>query len=498
MSQPTPTTARLDALLDGWAVAPALAVAGLRLDAREIREGEAFVAVQGLSSHGLDFVQQALERGARAVIFDPGEAAAPALPAGVVAVAVPALRSRLGPIADRCFGSPSARLSIAGITGTNGKTTCAWLLAEAASRLGAPCAYAGTLGAGFPPLPAPTTHTTPDVLSVHRLLARLEQGGAARVAMEVSSHALDQGRIDGVRLEIAAFTNLTRDHLDYHGTLEAYAAAKRRLFGVPGLARAVVNVGDPVGRAFAAGLPAGVELIAVSVGAGAPPAAPRFVQVVSVQSSPQGLVLGLCGDFGTRQLSSPLVGTFNAENLAIVLGVLRAWGHDADEAIAALATATAPPGRMEAFHMPGGALAIVDYAHTPDALAKVLEAARGHATGRLTVVFGCGGDRDSGKRGPMGEIAERLADRVVVTDDNPRHEDPAHIVDMILAGMRDPGHAQVLRERADAITRALDGAQAGDVVVIAGKGHEEYQLVGSERRDFSDRAFVSRLAGRAA
>ncbi len=498
MTTTNATAARLDELLDGHAAAPALAVAGLALDARQIRPGEAFVAVQGLRSHGLEFVQQALERGARAVIFDPAEAAAPALPADVVAVAVPALRSRLGSIADRCYGSPSARLSIAGITGTNGKTTCAWLLAEASSGLGRRSAYAGTLGAGFPPSPSPTTHTTPDVLSVHRLLAALEAEGAARVAMEVSSHALDQGRIDGVRLAIAAFTNLTRDHLDYHGTLEAYAAAKRRIFEAPGVSHAVINVGDPVGRAFAAALPAGVELVAVSVGAGTAPAAARFVQVVSVGSSAEGLLLGLRGDFGSRELRSPLVGAFNAENLAVVLAVLLAWGHDVDAAIEALATATAPPGRMEAFRMPTGALAIVDYAHTPDALAKVLEAARAHATGRLTVVFGCGGDRDSGKRAPMGGIAERLADRVVLTDDNPRREDPARIVDMILQGMNHPGRARVLRERAAAIAASLDGAGPGDVVVIAGKGHEDYQLVGAERREFSDRAFVSRLAGRAA
>ena len=498
MSLAPPPIARLDALLDGFATAPGLAVAGLALDARTIREGEAFVAVQGLRAHGLEFVGQALGRGARAVIYDPAEATAPALPAGAVAVAVPRLRTHLGAIADRCHGSPSARLSIAGITGTNGKTTCAWLLAEAASRLGVRSAYVGTLGAGFPPSPRPTTHTTPDVLSVHHLLAGLEAEGAARVAMEVSSHALDQGRIDGVRLEIAAFTNLTRDHLDYHGTLEAYAAAKQRLFQAPGVSFAVINTGDPVGRRFAGALPAGVELVAVAVGGSRPAGASQFVQAVSVEASTDGLSLGLRGSFGTRVMRSPLVGAFNAENLVVVIGMLLAWGHDADAAIAALAAAEPPPGRMEAFRMPGGALAIVDYAHTPDALAKVLAAARAHTNGRLTVVFGCGGDRDSGKRAPMGAIAERLADRVVLTDDNPRFEDPSRIVGQILEGMRRPARAQVLRERPAAIAHALADAAPGDVIVVAGKGHEDYQIVGGERRAFSDRAFVSGLAGRAA
>jgi UDP-N-acetylmuramoyl-L-alanyl-D-glutamate--2,6-diaminopimelate ligase len=485
-------------LLDGIAAAPPVAVAGLRLDGREICADEAFVAVRGQSSRGLDFVGQAIERGARAVIFDPADGTPDGLPAGMTAVAVPALRSRLGLIADRCYGSPSAALSIAGITGTNGKTTCAWLLAGAASRLGRKSAYVGTLGAGFPPALAPTSHTTPDVLSVHRVLAGARTAGAERVAMEVSSHALDQERLAGVRLEIAAFTNLTRDHLDYHGTLEAYAAAKRRIFSMPGLSRAVINVGDPAGRDYAAGLPGGVELVAVGVGGPRPPHAGNFVHVTSFEASPAGLRLALEGPFGGRELRSPLVGAFNAENLAIVFGVLLAWGHDPDGAIAALAEAAAPPGRMEAFHMPGGALAIVDYAHTPDALAKVLAAARRHAAGRLLVVFGCGGDRDNGKRAPMGAIAERLADEVFVTDDNPRREDPERIVAMILGGMRSPASARVLRDREAAIATALGGARRGDVVVIAGKGHERYQLVGDETREFSDRDCVARLAGRAA
>jgi len=498
MSFQPPHTLSLDALLAGMAAAPALPVVGLQLDGRALRPGEAFVAVKGASAHGLDFVQQALDAGAVAVLYDPSEAAAPRLPAGVVAVAVPALKSRLGEIASRACGGAAARLSIAGITGTNGKTTCAWLLADASSRLGRRAGYVGTLGAGFPPALEATTHTTPDVLGVHRMLAGLAASGAVRAAVEVSSHALDQDRLAGVPVEIAAFTNLTRDHLDYHGTLEAYAEAKRRVFSLPGVTRAVINVGDETGRRYAAGLPDGVELLQVAVGGVPLRAAGRFLQVTSLEATATGLLLRLRGDFGDRELASRLVGAFNAENLAVVLGVLLAWGHDVDEAIAALGQAVAPPGRMEGFSLANGALAIVDYAHTPDALAKVLEAARVHARGRLHVVFGCGGDRDPGKRAPMGEIAERLADEVYVTDDNPRREDPERIVAMILEGMRTPGRAQVLRDREAAIAGALRGAGPGDVVVIAGKGHEDYQIVGSERRSFSDRDAVARHAGRAA
>ena len=488
----------LDWLLGGLTAAPPVDVAGLKLDGREIRPGEAFVALQGLSSHGLDFVSQAIERGACAVLFDPAEAKAPALPAGVVAVAVPALKAQLGEIADRCYGAPSARLSIAGVTGTNGKTTCAWLLASAASALGAKTAYVGTLGAGFPPSVAATTHTTPDVLGVHRILSEVVSAGAVRAAMEVSSHALDQERLAAVRVEIAAFTNLTRDHLDYHGTLEAYAAAKRRIFSIPGVAHAVINVGDAIGREFAAALPPGIELTAVSVGAPAHVAAARTVTVTAIEPSTTGIELTLRGDFGERTLRSPLIGDFNAENLAVVLGVLLAWGHPVDSAVAALGHAPPPPGRMEAFPTVTGALAIVDYAHTPDALAKVLEAARRHATGRLRVVFGCGGERDTGKRALMGGIAERLADEIFVTDDNPRREDPERIVAMILGGMAEPARARVIHGREAAIEAALAGAASGDVVVVAGKGHERRQYIGTQAREYSDRDCVSQLAGRAA
>jgi UDP-N-acetylmuramoyl-L-alanyl-D-glutamate--2,6-diaminopimelate ligase len=489
-------TTRLDTLLDGIADAPSLAVAGLALDSRRIRQGEAFVAIRGRAAHGLDFLDTALGRGARAVLWDPADAARPTLPEGVAAVPVPALTARLGTIADRACGSPSARLSVAGVTGTNGKTTCAWLLAEAGSRLGRSAAYLGTLGAGFPPAVGATGLTTPDVLTLHRLLAELQAAGAERVVLEASSHALDQDRLAGVRVEIAAFTNLTRDHLDYHGSMEAYAAAKWRLFSRDGIAHAVINVGDATGRRFAASLPANVALTAVSVGA-APHAvdALRHLQVTSVRTSGSGLDLVVRGDFGERTLQSPLVGAFNAENLAVVLGVLLAWGHDVDASIEALAAASPPPGRMEGFRTAREALAIVDYAHTPDALAKVLEAAREHATGRLVVVFGCGGDRDPGKRAPMGGIAERLADRVIVTDDNPRSEDPARIVQKVLEGMRRPKEVRVVHDRRAAIEAALAEAGAGDVVVIAGKGHEREQLVGGEARPFSDRECVARLAG---
>jgi UDP-N-acetylmuramoyl-L-alanyl-D-glutamate--2,6-diaminopimelate ligase len=265
------------------------------------------------------------------------------------------------------------------------------------------------------------------------------------------------------------------------------------MFRLPGLEHAVINVADPVGARFAAALPAGVELTAVAVG-GQAPAAARFIHVGRVQAAERGLDLEVRGRFGERRLRSRLIGAFNAENLAVTLGVLLAWQFDADEALAALAACDAPPGRMEGYRLASGALAVVDYAHTPDALAKALAAVRAHARGAVVVVFGCGGERDPGKRALMGEAAERLADRVIVTDDNPRGEDADRIVAMILGGMSEPGRALVERDRARAIDAAVAEARPGDAVLVAGKGHEEYQIVGRERRAFSDR---ERLRARA-
>lgn len=481
----------LDELLAGIAAAPRVDVAGLTLDSRAVGAGDAFVALKGSSRHGLEHAGEAARRGALAVLFDPAEGRAPdGAPEGVPYVAVRDLRDRLGGIADRFYGMPSAQLTVAGVTGTNGKTTCAWLLASAVGRLARRGAYVGTLGAGFPPAVEGASLTTPDVITLHRQLRALADAGATHVAMEVSSHALDQRRVDGLRMRVAAFGNLTRDHLDYHGAMERYAQAKARLFALPGLEHAVINVGDPVGSRFAAALRPGIALTAVAVG-GERPQAERFIHVARVQTAERGLELDLTGHFGARRLGSRLIGGFNAENLAVTLGVLLAWQFGVDEAIAALGACSAPPGRMEGYRLPNGALAVVDYAHTPDALAKALAAVRAHARGRVIVVFGCGGDRDPGKRPLMGEAAERGADRVVVTDDNPRGEDGDRIVAMVLQGIRNPGAVRVERDRARAIGAAVTEAQPGDAVLIAGKGHEDYQIVGSERRPFSDRAWLT-------
>jgi UDP-N-acetylmuramoyl-L-alanyl-D-glutamate--2,6-diaminopimelate ligase len=352
-------------------------------------------------------------------------------------------------------------------------------------------AMAGALGAA--------SHTTPDVVSLHRTLAELAAQGVTDVAIEVSSHALVQGRIDAVRMHAAAFTNLTRDHLDYHGSMQAYGAAKARLFERSDLKFAVINVGDEFGLALAERFGAMLPLTAVWVGAHAQYPARGLLYAVAVRPDARGIDLELAGSSGELALRVPLVGRFNAENALVVIGCLTASGVPLEAAADALAASAAAPGRMEviaAAHA-GRPLTVVDYAHTPDGLEKALEALREHCSGLLWCVFGCGGDRDQGKRAIMGAIADRLADRIIVTDDNPRSEDPGAITAAIVSGIKNQ-QATVIHDRAAAIAAAVTGAAAEDAVLIAGKGHEDYQIYGATRRFFSDRDQARRLLGVAA
>jgi UDP-N-acetylmuramoyl-L-alanyl-D-glutamate--2,6-diaminopimelate ligase len=501
---------RLAELTAGLLAAPAaLEVSDVTLDSRAAGPGALFLACRGRGRHGAEFAGEALARGARAVLYEPSpgalelvEAARRGYPhAGsggsqeIFVAPVPELARRAGIIADRFFGRPSHALTVAGITGTNGKTTCAWLLAQALSNCNRPAAYMGTLGFGLPGALAATEYTTADVVSVHRRLAAMRALGADVVSMEVSSHALDQDRVGGVRFHTAAFTNLTRDHLDYHGTMTAYAEAKARLFAWPDLAARVINVDDEFGAQLAGQLSA-AQLV-ITTRSSAPPAAPPGARVVSaarVQAAVSGLLIDVESSWGAAQLNVPLIGEFNADNALTVLAVLLAWEIPLARAATALESCRAAPGRMEAFGGRGAVpLAIVDYAHTPDALAKALRAARLHCRGLLRVVFGCGGDRDPGKRPMMGRIAAELADELVVTDDNPRSEPPEQIVRQILDGIPRGATARIEHDRARAIRATLEQSGAEDVVLIAGKGHEEYQIYGGERRPFSDQS-VARAA----
>lgn len=484
-------------LTAGMLAAPAgVLVSDVTADSRAVSPGALFLACRGRTHHGMRFAAEALRRGARAVLYEPDGMDAESLPQpapGAFIAPLARLSSHAGVIAERFFGAPSAALTVAGITGTNGKTTCAWLLAQALEAAGKPAAYMGTLGFGRPPQLTPTVHTTPDAVSVQRQLAALRALGAECVSMEVSSHALDQQRVNGVRFNTAAFTNLTRDHLDYHGTMETYGLAKARLFHFSGLVHRVINIDDPFGAALAAE-PSPAQLTVTTraaIDAGALRAA-RFVRAARVTAEPTGLTIAVESSFGQAELAVRLIGEFNVDNSLTVLAVLLAWDVPLPAAVRALSRCRAASGRMEMFGGRGVTpLAIVDYAHTPDALEKALRAARLHCAGKLRVVFGCGGDRDAGKRPLMGRVAAALADDLIVTDDNPRTEDPARIVADILAGISRHTPLVVEHDRALAIRLSLSRSGPDDVVLIAGKGHEDYQIVGHERRPFTDQAVVT-------
>ena len=483
----------LSVLLAGFARdVPELPVTALALDSRAVTPGAVFCAVRGHSGHGLDHVQQAIGRGASAVLWEP-PAAAPLLP--VPAIPIERLGRQVSQLASRLYGIPSHALAVLGVTGTDGKTSCTHFLAQALSEPGRPAGLLGTLGYGLWGGPFESaSHTTPDAIGVQQRLAAFVEAGVRHAAMEVSSHALDQGRVEAVHYACAILTHLSRDHLDYHGTAAAYAAAKMRLFAELDIGAAVLNLDDAFGRSLCTVARApihgyGLDVLDTEGLAG-------WVQGSEPVCDTDGLRLSVHTHLGAAELASTLLGRFNAQNLLACLAALLALGMPLDEAVGRLARSRTVPGRMERFG--GGAdrpLAVVDYAHTPNALQSVLTALRAHTAGRLYCVFGCGGDRDAGKRPLMGAAAERLADRVILTSDNPRSEDPLAILADIRAGCAEPARVQVEPERAAAIRQALAAARPGDVVLIAGKGHEDYQIIGSERRVYSDRAEVAALFG---
>jgi UDP-N-acetylmuramoyl-L-alanyl-D-glutamate--2,6-diaminopimelate ligase len=476
-------------------------VLDITLDSREVRSGSLFFAVPGRSAHGLKFATEAAKRGASVVLFDPSaEIGLPRLPGSVFAAAIPGLKDLVGRIADRFFNWPSSQIRITGITGTNGKTTCAYLLAQCLEKLGSQAAYMGTIGWGRIAALAAPTLTTPDPVTLHRQLAVLRASGVREVAMEVSSQALDQDRVAGVRFHSAAFTNLSRDHLDYHVTMSAYGAAKARLFDSPDLQHIIVNVGDAFGREFVHGYTGRVPLTAIWIGDGDSGwLAERALHATQVTLDLRGISMQVDGSFGKTEVAARLLGRFNAENSLIVIACLVSLGASLSEAARVLAACDPPPGRMEVIEPAARdkPVAVIDYAHTPDALAKALEALREHCKGSLWCVFGCGGDRDPGKRSIMGGIADELADQIIVTDDNPRSENPQAITRAITSGIKSRA-ARVIHDRGEAIATALKEARAGDVVLIAGKGHEDYQIYGETRRSFSDRREAERYLGVAA
>ncbi len=461
-------------------------VSGIRDRSSAIRPGDLFAARRGMRRHGLEGLSEALGRGAAAVIYEP-EPGRPAPRADVPCVAVPDLGRSLSGIAGRFYRDPSARLPVVGVTGTDGKTSTSHLIAQILDSLGQSCGVIGTLGAGRLGRLRAGGLTTPDAVRLQAELFGMTRRGDAVAVLEVSSHALDQRRCDGIRFDTAVFTTLGRDHLDYHRTPERYAAAKRRLFLDLAPRRAVLNVDDPFGRELAERMGPETRVHACAIDGDAESTA----RVTAM--TPEGLRFEWTAGGETRAARAPgLYGRFNVMNLLLSATVARALGTPMERVAAAMEGLSPAPGRLQ--RVPGAAAPVfIDYAHTPGALEAALGALREHFGAEIHCVFGCGGERDRGKRPRMGAVAARLAARVTLTDDNPRGESPARIVQDILAGVPDPDRIEIRHDRAEAIRAATRAVRPGDAVLIAGKGHETEQWVGGEARPFSDIA-VARAA----
>ena len=476
------TLPTLAELLEGFADAPPMPIRGIASDSRKLGKGYLFLACQGINSHGLDYIANARAAGVSAIAYDASTGTAPQ-GVGVPLVPVEDLAAKLGEIANRFYGRPSQQLRVFGVTGTNGKTTVAWLIAQCAALLGERCGYLGTLGYGVDELTGEEGMTTPAAVELHGRLAEFVEHDAGYAAIEVSSHALSQGRVDGVRFEAALFTNLTRDHLDYHGDMQDYFESKARLFLECGARHRIVNHDTEWGTQLAARC--GQDVVTVSTNFDRVANGRPYVFVRSVVASERGSDIAFTSSWGDGRFTSPLPGDFNVANAVIVLALMLELGISPEDACDVLTRVSAPPGRMQRVKANGPSV-FIDYAHTPTAIEGALRALRTHCRGKLWCVFGCGGDRDAGKRPLMGRSAERFANRIVVTSDNPRNEPEARIIDEIVAGLAHPQRATVIEDRAAAIAWAVAEADVADVVLIAGKGHENYQEVGDERRPFSD------------
>lgn len=461
-------------------------------DSRSIQRGDTFIAYPGEKSDGRQFIAEAIAQGANAVIWEAQHFVwndAWQVPN----LAVADLRHKAGWLADAVYGSPSEKLWVVGITGTNGKTSTSHWIAHALNEAGKQCALIGTLGNGFAGALQASANTTPDAIRVHGLLAGYLRDGAQAVAMEVSSHALSQGRVNAVHFDVAMLTNLSRDHLDYHGDMQRYADTKRKLFDWQQLGFVVLNLDDAYGVELAGQLQdADAEVIGYGLSDAALQLAERLglrmVYGNLLEMTGQGLRLGVHSSWGAAELNSPLVGRFNAANLLGALAVLLVSDIGLSDAAHSLSSAQPVAGRMQRLGSTQQPTVIVDYAHTPDALEKVLQALRevsAAAGGKVLCVFGCGGDRDRGKRAMMGMVAEKFSDFCIVTSDNPRGENPREIIAEIVGGMNDDNH-EIIVDRAAAIQSAIRHARQSDTVLIAGKGHEDYQEINGVKHPFSD------------
>ncbi|MGF1680676.1 UDP-N-acetylmuramoyl-L-alanyl-D-glutamate--2,6-diaminopimelate ligase [Photobacterium minamisatsumaniensis] len=467
-------------------------IQGMSLDSRNITSGELFVAVNGHAVDGRRFIPAAIAAGATAILAEAEEAQASIrLQDGVPVISLVDLGANLSEIAKRFYGSPDQALNLVAVTGTNGKTTISQILAQWAQLIGYRAGVMGTTGNGLLDDVQPAVNTTGSALEIPQVLASMVDAGANYAAMEVSSHGLVQGRVKSLQFVASIFTNLSRDHLDYHGDMASYADAKKTLFTDHQSGVAVINADDPVGREWLNCLPSAVAVATVH---------DNLVQhqgqklwLEHVEYSTQGVTIGFDSSWGKGQFTAPLVGAFNVVNLMLALATLLATGHSLQALLATAPHLQAVTGRMEVFQQPDKPMMVVDYAHTPDALEKALQALQVHCTGKLWCIFGCGGDRDTGKRPMMARIAEQLADHIILTDDNPRTEDPTAIMTDMLAGLNQPDQAVVHHDRYQACLWAATHAAPDDIVLVAGKGHEDYQVLAGRTIHYSDRETVRTL-----
>jgi UDP-N-acetylmuramoyl-L-alanyl-D-glutamate--2,6-diaminopimelate ligase len=453
---------------------------GISLDSREVSRGSIFIALKGYSVDGHDYIDSAISNGAVAVL---AEKKISITQNSVPVIVLPDLKRRIGELSHRFYGSATDQLRLIGVTGTNGKTSTCQYVAQSMDFLGRRCGIIGTNGQGLWGQLTETLNTTPDVVRLHVELARQKEQGAEFCAMEVSSHGLDQGRVDGVQFSTAVFTNLSRDHLDYHGTMEAYGLAKWKLMQWPGLKHAVVNIDDPWVQENISSIKAG-RVLTYSVEKAA------SVQATNIRCHSAGIDAQIITEQGETELNLRLLGRFNLSNALAAFSVLIAEGIPLNTAARVISNCSPVKGRMETLRMKYSPTVVVDYAHTPDALKNALKACREHVSGRLGVVFGCGGDRDGGKRPQMAQVAEQFADFIVVTDDNPRTERSENIIADICAGFSSSADYTVISDRHDAIVQTLDRCESNDVLLIAGKGHESYQEIDGIRHPFSDQDTV--------
>lgn len=510
MSSIESTRWALQDLLTDWASEslPDTTVSGVSLDSRLVERGDLYLAVDGAVTHGMRYAQAAIDAGAAAVVIatDDVDSFADVIQTirenGVPVVAVDDLTSRCADIAARFYGYPDRSMTVIAVTGTDGKTSVCRFIAQAFDAVGKRCGYIGTLGWGLGDQLDGTELTTPDVVSLRRMLASLHHKGAELVALEASSHGLAEQRLKGLSIDVAVLTNFGRDHLDYHKTVEHYKASKASLFSWPDLSFMVLNEADSLGRELLAGKPSAVQQIAYRAerpGADIESTAVERDNVLSlyacdVKADDTGLSFTLSEGDQSAYVSTSLLGQFNVDNLLACYASLRACGVAANEARHGLSVVKPVEGRMERFGGKGSPTVVVDFSHTPQALSVAIESVRVHCRGNLWVVFGCGGDRDPGKRAPMARAAEQ-ADYIVLTDDNPRTEASEDIIAAAMKGFEKPEEVMVLANRSQAIRYAVSNAKPNDLVLVAGKGHEDYQIIGNTRFPFSDREEVLAALG---